>query len=118
MRARIALCAGVLLCLVGNLYGQGSTTWTAPKGGQWSVAANWAGGVLPSAQVKAFFNGPSACVVDGADAAAWQIDLAGGPLQIVQGGNLTVTDWFILGYQVDDVGDNAGRMAQVTARRN
>jgi len=110
MRARNALCAGVLLCLVGNLYGQGSTTWTAPKGGQWSVAANWAGGVLPSAQVKAFFNGPSACVVDGADTAAWQIDLAGGPLQIVQGGNLTVTDWFILGYQAEDTGDNAGRL--------
>jgi hypothetical protein len=110
MRTRIAWCAGILLCLVGSLYAQGSTTWVAPNGGQWSVAANWAGGVLPSAQVKAFFNGPSACVVDVADAGAWQIDLAGGPLQIVQGGNLTVTDWFILGYQAEDTGDNAGRL--------
>lgn len=110
MRTRIALCAGILLCLAGTLYAQGSTTWTAPNGGKWSLPANWAGGLLPSAQVKAFFNGPSACVVDTADAAAWQIDLAGGPLQIVKGGNLTVTDWFILGYQAEDTGDNAGRL--------
>jgi hypothetical protein len=110
MRIRIALCAGVLLSLTGMLHAQGSTTWVAPNGGKWSMAANWAGGILPSAQVKAFFSGPSACVVDTADAAAWQIDLAGGPLQIVQGGNLTVTDWFILGYQAEDAGDNAGRL--------
>jgi len=110
MRTRIALCAGILLSLVGTLHAQGSTTWIAPNGGKWSVAANWAGGLLPSAQVKAFFNGPSECVVDEADAAAWQIDLAGGPLKIVKGGNLTVVDWFILGYQAEDVGDNAGRL--------
>jgi len=110
MRTRIAWCAGILLSLAGTLGAQGSTTWIAPNGGKWSTAANWAGGVLPSAQVKAFFNGPSECVVDAADAAAWQIDLAGGPLKIVKGGTLTVVDWFILGYQADDVGDNAGRL--------
>jgi hypothetical protein len=99
------------LSLVGTLHAQaGSTTWIAPNGGQWSVASNWAGGLQPSAQVKAFFNGRSECVVDVPNAAAWQIDLAGGPLKIVQGGTLTVTDWFILGYQADDVGDNAGRL--------
>jgi hypothetical protein len=110
MAARLAWCAGVLLSLAGTLYAQGSTTWISPNGGKWSDAPNWAGGLLPSAQVKAFFNGPSACVVDTADASAWQIDLAGGPLQIIKGGNLTVVDWFILGYQADDVGDNAGRL--------
>jgi hypothetical protein len=86
-----------MLGLVGTLHAQGSATWSAPNGGKWNVASNWSGGVVPSAQIKAYFNGRSACVVDIADAGAWQIDLAGGPLQIVKGGNLTVTDWFILG---------------------
>jgi len=44
MRIRIALCAGMVLSLAGTLYAQGSTTWIAPNGGKWSVAANWAGG--------------------------------------------------------------------------
>jgi hypothetical protein len=102
MRSRVTLCAGIVLCLVSAVYSQGSTTWVAPNGGKWSLPANWAGGLLPSAQVKAFFTGPSDCVVDTADAAAWQIDLAGGPLKIVKGGTLTVVDWFILGYQAED----------------
>lgn len=110
MNARIVLCAGIVLCLTGTLYAQGSTTWAATNNGKWSDAANWAGGVLPSANVKAFFNGQSECIVDFAEAAAWQIDLGGGPLKIVKGGKLTVPDWFILGYNVGDVGDSAGRL--------
>ena len=110
MRIRIALCAGIVLSLVGILHAQGSTTWIAPNGGKWSDTANWAGATLPSAQVKAFFSGPSECVVDFAEASAWQLDLAGGPLKIVKGGKLTTVDWFILGYQADDTGDNAGRL--------
>jgi len=110
MRIRIVLCAGIILYLAGNLHAQASTTWTGPDGGKWSLPANWAGQVMPSAQVKAFFNGPSACIVDFEEAAAWQIDLGGGPLKIVDGGNLTVYDWFILGYNEGDVDDNAGRL--------
>lgn len=110
MRIRIVLCAGIVLCLVGTLYAQSSTTWTGPDGGKWSDPQNWAGGIMPSADIKAFFVGPGACIVDYADAAAWQIDLAGGPLRIVDGGRLNVIDWFILGYQQGDVGDTAGRL--------
>ncbi len=110
MKTRIVLCMGTILCLAGPLWAQGSTTWTGPNGGKWSDPTNWAGQLMPSASVKAFFTGPGACVVDYPDAAAWQIDLAGGPLQIVDGGTLTVHDWFILGYQEADTGDNAGRI--------
>jgi len=110
MKTRIAMSTGILLRLASMLHAQGSTTWTATNGGKWSDAANWAGATLPSAQVKAFFSGPSECVVDFAEASAWQIDLAGGPLKIVKGGNLTTVDWFILGYRADDTGDNAGRL--------
>ena len=110
MRARMVLCAGMILCLAGTLYAQSTTTWSGPDGGKWSDSKNWAGGILPSADIKAFFVGPGACIVDYPDAAAWQIDLAGGPLRIVEGGRLNVIDWFILGYQEGDVGDNAGRI--------
>jgi hypothetical protein len=104
------LCAGIVLCLVGTLHAQAQTTWTGPNGSKWSDPANWAGGVLPSPQIKAFVRQPGACVVDFEGAAAWQLDLAGGPIQIVDGGVLTVYDWFIFGYGAGDVGDNAGRL--------
>ncbi|HUV62247.1 MAG TPA: hypothetical protein VMW24_00040, partial [Sedimentisphaerales bacterium] len=107
MRTRTALCAGIVLCLAGTLHAQ--TTWTAPNGGKWSDPANWTNG-LPSASNKAYFVGPSACIVDSDGAQTWQIDCAGGPIQIVDGGILTVLDWCILGYQAEDVGDNAGRI--------
>ena len=107
MRTRVVLCAGIVLCLVGTLHA--ATTWTGPDGGLWSDPANWSGD-LPSPTNKAFFQGPGACIVDFDGAAAWQIDLAGGPVKIVDGGNLTVTDWFILGYGVGDVDDNAGHV--------
>jgi hypothetical protein len=108
MRSRILLCSVIFLCLGGVTAAQTSTNWAASKSGLWSEASNWAGSTLPSASIKAFFNGPSECIVDFAEAGAWQIDLAGGPLKIVDGGILTVTDWFIIGYQEGDVDDNAG----------
>jgi T5SS/PEP-CTERM-associated repeat protein len=107
MRTRVVLCAGIVLCLAGALGAQ--STWMAPKRGLWSDPTNWSGD-MPSATIKAYFDGPSECTVDIADAAAWQIDLAGGPVKIVDGGNLTVTDWLILGYGQGDVGDNAGHV--------
>jgi len=109
MRTRILLCAGIVLCLAGTLHAQASATWTGPDGGQWSIPDNW-GGVMPSPTVKALIRKPGACIVDYGEAAAFQIDLAGGPLKIVSGGNLTVYDWFILGYGAGDVGENAGRL--------
>ena len=108
MRTRNVLYAAVVLCLVGTIHAQTSTNWAATKSGLWSDASNWSGSTLPSASIKAFFNGESECIVDFAEAEAWQIDLAGGPLKIVDGGVLTVRDWFILGYQEGDVDDNAG----------
>ncbi len=108
MRIRILLCLAIVLCLVGTIHAQTSTNWAAAKSGLWSDASNWAGSTLPSASIKAFFNGESECIVDFPEAEAWQIDLAGGPLKIVDGGVLTVRDWFILGYQEGDVDDNAG----------
>jgi hypothetical protein len=80
------------------------------KSGKWSDATNWSGETLPSPDIKAYFNGPGDCIVDIEDDGAWQIDLAGGPVKIVDGGVLTVTDWFILGYGQGDVDDNAGRV--------
>lgn len=108
MRARILLCVIIVLCFVGAINAQTSTNWVASKTGLWSDASNWTGSTLPSASVKAFFNGQSECIVDFDQAEAWQIDLGGGPLKIVDGGVLTVQDWFILGYQEGDVDDNAG----------
>jgi len=110
MRTRIVLCAGIVLCLAGALGAQSTTTWVEANSGKWSDASNWAGETLPSPAIKAFFNGSSECIVDIADAGAWQIDLGGGPLKIVDGGNLTVTDWFILGYNEGDLDDSAGRV--------
>jgi T5SS/PEP-CTERM-associated repeat protein len=110
MRTRIVLCAGIVLCLAGALGAQSTTTWVEANSGKWSDASNWAGETLPSPAIKAFFNGSSECIVDIADAGAWQIDLGGGPLKIVEGGNLTVTDWFILGYNEGDLDDSAGRV--------
>jgi len=107
MRIRIVLCAGIILCLVGTIYAD--ATWIGPDGGKWSEPANWAGG-MPSPTNKAFVRKPGACIVDYGEAAAFQIDLAGGPLKIVSGGVLTVYDWFILGYGAGDVGDGAGRL--------
>ena len=110
MRARAVLCAGIVLCLVGTLHAQSSTTWVETKSGKWSDPTNWSGEVIPSPDIKAFFNGPGECIVDFDGAGAWQIDLAGGPLKIVDGGNLTVRDWFILGYNAGNVGSNAGHV--------
>jgi hypothetical protein len=110
MKKPTIIWAVIVLCLAGTLHAQSSTTWTEAKRGKWSDATNWSGETLPSASIKAFFNGPSECIVDIPDAGAWQIDLAGGPLQIVDGGNLTVTDWFILGYNEGDLDDSAGRI--------
>jgi len=112
MRTRVILCAAIIFCLAGLVEAQDSTTWSpsSPNKKEWSNPTNWAGEVMPSATVKAFFNGTGECVVDIPDAAAWQIDLGGGPLKIVDGGNLTVSDWFILGYNVGDVDESAGRL--------
>ncbi len=107
MNTRITLCAGIILCVAGTLRAQ--TTWTGPNSGKWSDAANWTNG-LPSASNKAYFIGPSASLVDLDGAQTWQLDCAGGPIRIVNGGILTVLDWCILGYQAEDVGDNAGRI--------
>ncbi len=107
MKTRIVLCASIVLCLFGTVHAQTSTTWAAPKSGLWSEASNW-GGALPSATLKIVFNGPSECIIDYPEAEAWRVDVGGGPLKIVDGGILTVHDWFILGYLEDDVGDNAG----------
>ncbi|MHC4728086.1 MAG: hypothetical protein ACYS17_12755, partial [Planctomycetota bacterium] len=108
MRTQILLCVAIVFCMAGVTAAQTSTNWAAPKSGLWSEASNWAGSTMPSASIKAFFNGESECIVDYAEAETWQIDLAGGPLKVIDGGILTIIDWFILGYQEGDVGDGAG----------
>ena len=82
MTFRVVLCAGIVLCLADTLSAQSSTTWMGPDGGKWSKPSNWSGEILPSPDVKAFIEGSGSCIVDYPDAAAWQVDLAGGPLQI------------------------------------
>ena len=107
MRTRILLCTGIVLCLAGTLHAD--TTWSGPNGAKWSDPANWSGG-LPSPTNKAFVNGSGAIIVDYGEAATYQFDLGGGPVQVVGGGVLTTHDWFILGYGEGDVGENAGRL--------
>jgi len=107
MRIRIVLCAAIVLCLAGVNAAQADMTWGASNSGLWSEASDW-GGTVPSATDKAIINGKSECIVDYPEAEAWRIDLGGGPLKIVDGGVLTVHDWFIMGYQAGDVNDNAG----------
>jgi len=107
MRTRILLCTGIVLCLVGTLHAQ--TTWSGPSGGLWSDPANWSAG-LPDSADKVYFDGPSVCILDFEGAETKNIDCAGGPLQIVDGGSLRTYDWFIMGYGVGDVGELAGRV--------
>jgi len=107
MRTRFLLCVSIVFLFAGTLAAQ--TTYIGPDGGKWSDTANWTNG-LPSASNKAYFVGPSACILDIQGAETWQLDGAGGPLQIVDGGTLTVLDWCILGYQAEDIGENAGRI--------
>jgi len=107
MRTRIVLCTGIILCLVGTL--AADTTWMGPSGGLWSIPTNWTDG-LPDAADKVYFSGPSACILDFEGAETANIDCAGGPLQIVDGGSLRTYNWLILGYSEGDVGENAGRI--------
>jgi T5SS/PEP-CTERM-associated repeat protein len=109
MRARIVLCAGIVLCLVGTLHAA-NVTWIGKDGGLWSVPANWSGGALPTLPDKVYFNGESACLLDFDAGEVYQIDHGGGPLRIFGEGSLRVRDWHILGYGEGDVGENAGRM--------
>ena len=109
MRIRILLCAGIVLCLVGTLHAA-NINWIGPDGGLWSVPANWSGGALPTSADKVYFDGVAACILDFDGAETANIDCAGGPLQIVDGGSLRTHNWLILGYGAGDVGENAGRI--------
>jgi hypothetical protein len=109
MRTQVILCGAIVFCLAGVLEAQ-NTVWSpAPGKKLWSDAGNWTNG-LPTSSLKPVFNAPGECIVDFEGAEAWQVDDGGGPLRIVDGGTLTVLDWFILGYGADDVGDNAGHL--------
>jgi hypothetical protein len=103
------VCAGIVLCLAGLLEAQ-DTNWTPVPGKKlWSNVDNWGSG-LPTNSHKAKFTTPDECIVDFAGAEAKNVDLGGGPLRIVGEGNLTVYDWFIVGYGDTDVGENAGHL--------
>jgi hypothetical protein len=65
---------------------------------------------VPTSGDKAQFNQPADCIVDYDGAVSNQIDLAGGPIKIVNGGVLTHYNWFIAGYGAGDVGEIAGRL--------
>jgi len=109
MRTRIVLCAGIVLYLAGALQAI-TTQWApAPNKNLWSDPLNWSAGV-PTSGDKAQFNQPAECIVDFDGAVSNQIDLAGGPLKIVDGGVLTHYNWFIVGYGAGDVGDIAGHV--------
>ncbi len=110
MRTRIVLCAGIVLCLAGVLEAQTNDWIPLPGKKLWSNADNWEIGV-PTSSHKAKFNAPDECIVDFEGAEAKNVDLSGGPLRIVNGGSLTVYDWFIVGYGDDDIGEEkAGRL--------
>lgn len=63
---------------------------------------------MPTSSNKAMYTTPDECIFDIAGAEAKNVDLGGGPLKIVNGGSLTVYDWFIIGYGAEDVEENAG----------
>ncbi len=109
MRTRIVLCAGIVLCLAGVLHAA-TTQWAPlPANNLWSDPLNWSAG-LPTSSDKAQFNQEAECIVDFDGAVSNQIDLAGGPIKIVDGGVLTHHNWFIAGYGEGDVGELAGRI--------
>ncbi len=109
VKARVALCLCMSLCLAGALHAD--TRWTAAADDSWSNPANWTDGV-PTIEDKAQFtlSGLPTCILDVEGAQAKHIavgDGGGGRLHIV-GGSLTVRDWSIIGYAQDNVGDEAG----------
>jgi hypothetical protein len=109
MRTRIVLCVSLVLCLAGGLHAA-TTQWAPlPSNNLWSDPLNWSAG-LPTSGDKAQFNQEAECIVDFDGAVANQIDLAGGPIKIVDGGVLTHYSWFIPGYGAGDVGELAGRV--------
>ena len=110
MRTRILLCAGIVLCLAGVLEAQDNDWVPVPGSKLWSNTGNWSLGVLPTSSHKAKYETPDECILDFEGAEAKNVDLGGGPLKIVDGGSLTVYDWFIVGYGATDVGENAGHL--------
>jgi hypothetical protein len=104
MRNQIVLCLVIVFCLTGSLHAD--MTWMGPttmNGGLWSNPDHW-GGALPTAADKIYFNGPGTCTLDFDAGTVRQFDHAGGPLRIVAGGVLAVSDWHIIGYGEGDVG--------------
>jgi hypothetical protein len=108
MRTRILLCAGIVAWLAGILEAQDNNWGPVAGSNLWSNVNNWSLGALPTSSNKAKYTTPDECILDIEGAEAKNVDLGGGPLKIVNGGSLTVYDWFIIGYGAEDVGEGAG----------
>ena len=107
MRVRIVVCISFIVCLAGIV--RADTQWTAGTNNMWSSTGNWSNGV-PKATEKAQFASSEVCIVDfeGAIAKYIAMDGAGaGHLRLVDGAELSVMDWTIVGYSASNVGDMA-----------
>jgi hypothetical protein len=107
MRVKIVVCTSVILCLVGIV--RADTQWFASVNNFWSNPANWSNGV-PDATQKAQFVSSEVCLVDFEGAVAKHIAMDGagaGHLRLVDGSELSVVDWTIVGYSASNVGDMA-----------
>ncbi|MGB2862852.1 MAG: hypothetical protein WBC05_05960, partial [Sedimentisphaerales bacterium] len=107
MRIRIVVCISLIVCLAGMV--RADTQWFASVNDLWSNPANWSNGV-PTATEKAQFATSEVCIVDFEGAIAKHIAMDGagaGHLRLVDGSELSVTDWTIVGYSASNVGDMA-----------
>lgn len=80
------------------------------KGGSWCTPANWATGVLPNSSTGAEFAVlPGATIGAGCNAVCYSVILATNNGEIggltIDGGNLTMTDFWVLGYLSGSTGN-------------
>ncbi|MHC4296828.1 MAG: hypothetical protein ACYS7Y_05970 [Planctomycetota bacterium] len=110
MKVRLVVSISIILCLVGGV--SADTRWNAATNNLWTNPANWDNGI-PDATQKTTFGTSEVCILDVAGAEAKHIAMDGagaGYLRLVDGAELNVKDWTIVGYSASNVGDMACRI--------
>jgi len=104
MRMRIVLCTGIVLCLAGAL--SADTDFTEAVDNLWSNVGNWSAGFPDDADKANFRNGVSA-VLDYNAGIIKNLAIEGGASKVtlVDGAELAVRDWSIVGYNGGEQGN-------------